>query len=129
MSSLWDSFRVYNRSKHSSDPELLGTNHSNIGTAKTSVLFPSEHRILQDKTIQAQAQAKILAENEAKSRRSSYTDSLNSKSSSSENNINSTDNNTMNQPMYVDISNMTRSEFKRLYDSMRQGEPDNKVNF
>lgn len=128
MSSLWDSFRVYNRSKHSSDPELLGTNHSNIGTGKTTVMFPSEHRILQDKTIQAQAQAKILAENEAKSRRSSYSDSLKS-NTSSDNNNNSSDSTTMNQPMYVDISNMTRTEFKRLYDSMRQGEPDNKVNF
>ena len=126
MSSLWDSFRVYSRSKHSSDPELLGTNHSNIGTGKTTVMFPSEHRILQDKTIQAQAQAKILAENEDKSRRASYSESLASGGASDNSNSNTTN---MNQPMYVDISNMTRAEFKRLYDSMRQGEPDNKVNF
>ncbi|CAB4254445.1 similar to Saccharomyces cerevisiae YMR107W SPG4 Protein required for survival at high temperature during stationary phase [Maudiozyma barnettii] len=126
MSSLWDSFTVYNRHKHSSDPELLGTNHSNIGTGKTSVLFPAEHRILQEKTIKAQAEAKLRAESEASSRRASYTESLNSN-----NNANNGDTSATGgaQPMFVDISNMTRSEFKRLYDSMREGEPDNKVNF
>lgn len=31
-------------------------------------------------------------------------------------------------PKMVDISNMSQSEFDRLYKSLRKGEPDNRVN-
>ncbi|CAR58050.1 uncharacterized protein GVI51_K03289 [Nakaseomyces glabratus] len=32
-------------------------------------------------------------------------------------------------PRLVDVSNMTQQEFERTYNSLRKGEPNNRVNF
>lgn len=115
MSSLWDSFQVYNRSKHSKDPECFGTNHSNIGTGKTTVMYAKEYRKPKKDTKQDESQSESDS-----SRRSSMSEDMMDKVRKP---------GEPPKPKMVDISTMTQNEFKRLYESMREGEPDNKVNF
>lgn len=94
MSSLWNSFEVYNKKKHSSKPGMRGGNHSNVGDPRTTVQYAAERY---------------------ERRGSSASDS----STTSNEEI----------PQMVDLSKLSQNEFKRLYESTRKGEPNNRVNF
>lgn len=115
---FWDTFSVYNQKKHSTNPEMFGTNHSNLGEGKTSYIYSREY--------QEPNKKKVVERKEVEMNGDQIVNMRNSVSSSE-----SGDKIMMNdsQSHMVDISNLSQTEFKKLYDGMRKGEPDNKVNF
>lgn len=117
---FWDSFEVYNRKKHSKNAAMYGINHSNLGEGKTAYMYAHEYYgPANKKTMEESA---IISE-------TSGTDDMRKNSVSSESSGGSSNKMMEDQPHLVDISKLSQNEFKRLYESMRKGEPDNRVNF
>ncbi|EJS44222.1 spg4p [Saccharomyces arboricola H-6] len=113
MGSFWDAFAVYDKNKHA-DPSVYGGNHNNTGDSRTQVVFSKEYR-----------QPKIQQENLQDMRRSSTSSQDSSDVEDIKQGILPAE---VEIPKNVDISNMSQTEFLRLYQSLRKGEPDNKVN-
>ncbi|CCE64130.1 hypothetical protein TPHA_0G02890 [Tetrapisispora phaffii CBS 4417] len=107
MSSIWNAFDVYDKKKHSKNYGVYGGNFANVGGRKTEFLYSSEHH----EQKKPQDQDPMVAE-----RRGSESESLNSSEGAAK------------TPNMLDISNMSQNEFKKLYDAMKKGEPDNRVN-
>lgn len=117
---FWDSFQVYNQNKHAKNTGMFGTNHSNLGEGKTTYLYSHEYYGPKKK---AEQEAGVMSEPVNADMRKS---SVSSDASQEEPNMVMVGG---DQPHMVDISNMSQNEFKKLYEGMRKGEPDNKVNF
>ncbi|QLQ78122.1 hypothetical protein HG537_0A03690 [Torulaspora globosa] len=119
---FWDSFEVYNRKKHSKNAGMFGANHSNLGEGKTAYMYSHEYYGPAKK--KAMEESAIISE-------ASGTGDMRKNSVSSESSVESGNKMTMgeDQPHLVDISKLSQNEFKRLYEGMREGEPNNKVNF
>lgn len=102
---------------------MFGTNHSNLGEGKTTYLYSHEYYGPSKKKKTA-AETGMMEGGEINS-------DMRKSSVSSESSQDSNDMKAMgeDQPHMVDISKLSQNEFKRLYESMRKGEPDNKVNF
>lgn len=115
---FWDAFQVYNRNKHSKNPDMFGVNHSNLGEGKTTYLYSHEYYEPSKKTKPLKDQ---MVEG-GDSRKSS----VSSDSAGGNDVMVMGDDGT---PHMVDISKLSQNEFKRLYEGMRKGEPDNRVNF
>lgn len=98
---------------------MFGVNHSNLGEAKTTYLYSHEYR--EPSKNKKPLDSQIVGEGD-NARKSSV-----SSDSSVEDDVMVMGSD--GKPHMVDISNMSQSEFKRLYENMRKGEPDNRVNF
>lgn len=114
MGSFWDAFAVYDKKNHA-DPSVYGGNHNNTGDSKTQVMFSKEYR--QPRT-QQQENLQSMRRSSIGSQDSSDVEDVKEGRLPAEVEI----------PKNVDISNMSQGEFLRLYESLRRGEPDNKVN-
>ncbi|QLG72596.1 hypothetical protein HG535_0D03040 [Zygotorulaspora mrakii] len=122
---FWDSFQVYNKDKHS-DPRMFGGNHSNIGEQKTTYLY--SHEYYEPRTHKKMVENQELVMDGDKlvnARKSSVSSDSSEASGIGGDKIMGSENANTN---LVDISQLSPNEFKRLYDSMRKGEPDNRVN-
>lgn len=118
---FWDSFQVYNQRKHS-DPKMFGTNHSNIGEGKTSYLYSHEYyEPKNNKKVVENKEVMIDGDKLVNMRKSSVSSEVSETSAAGDA--------MMQKSNMVDISKLSPGEFKSLYDSMRKGEPDNRVNF
>ncbi|AQZ17752.1 SPG4 (YMR107W) [Zygosaccharomyces parabailii] len=99
MVSFWDSFEVYNRKKHSSNPSMSGGNHSNVGDSKTMYMYAHERQEKRrDSDTSTSSASPVLMGEEG-------------------------------SPQMVDVSKLSQNEFKQLYERTRKGEPNNRVNF
>lgn len=99
MVSFWDSFEVYNRKKHSSNPSMFGGNHSNIGDSKTTYLYSHERPEKRRGSDVSESSVPVAVPGEDAA------------------------------PQMVDISKLSQNEFRQLYEHTRKGEPNNRVNF
>lgn len=131
MPGLLEAFEVYNRKKHSSNPEMFGQNHSNIGGGNTSYMFAREYRAPKDKNLK-----KMLETSTGSSDESSEPSSRKSSISSSDEAKEAMLKEAMlkqglagTTPGMVDVSHMSQAEFERVFNSLRKGEPNNRVNF
>lgn len=115
---IWDAFQVYNRNKHSSNPDKSGASHSNMSEGNTTYLYSHE--------VSEHSKKKKLMDDQLMAAGQDRKSSVSSDTSD--------DNNMMvmgsdGNPHMVDVSKLSQNEFKRLYEGMRKGEPDNRVNF
>lgn len=94
--------------KYSGNPHMLGHNNPNAATGKTAYLFAREYRE------PLKAKEGVLPQ-----RKESVSEPSSRKSSVAEGDT----------PYLVDISKMTKRDFEKAYSQLRQGEPDNRVNF
>lgn len=127
LDSILSQFRAYNRNLHSHNPSLTGGNHSNISTSKTTYMFADEYRepkkgVVTDKAMLARNSTSTVktepieipgAEGDQVSKMSNA-DQIGSAVESS---------------TLVDLSNMSQNEFDKLRNTLRRGEPNNRVNF
>ncbi|QLL30556.1 hypothetical protein HG536_0A03740 [Torulaspora globosa] len=120
---FWDSFEVYNRKKHAKDVSMLGTNHSNLGQGQGKTGYMYSHEYYGPAKKKAMEESGIISEAGTADMRKSSVSSESSGESSTKLMMGE------DQPHMVDISKLTQNEFKRLYEGMRKGEPDNRVNF
>ncbi|CAL9730323.1 stationary phase protein 4 [Monosporozyma unispora] len=142
MAKFWDSFQVYNKNKHD-NPGLFGGKNSNIGADNTQFKYSKEYYDTEVKPVPAMVGSPIVVQVprrkssvSSNSRRSSATSTGDTqagmantgfaadKNFSTQNPLEGLDDVTKKQ-----IGQMSQLEFKRVYDSLRKGEPNNNVNF
>ncbi|CCF55496.1 hypothetical protein KAFR_0A00580 [Kazachstania africana CBS 2517] len=130
MSNFWNAFEVYNRSKHTKDPEMWGMNHANIGTGNTQYYYSQEYRAPKKKTTRSASFSSISSSttDEDSLRRSSISETELPKLSK-EQQQKEVSSSAALHPKMIDISNLSQREFQDLYQNMRKGEPNNRVNF
>ena len=102
MSRSWHAFDVYNRNKHSKNPGMFGGNHTNVSGSKTGYIYANEHRE-KPRNTSVSSQSPVSSADSAAEKE---------------------------EPLrVVDVSKLTKKEFKEIYEGLREGQPDNKVNF
>ncbi|EDO14752.1 hypothetical protein Kpol_297p13 [Vanderwaltozyma polyspora DSM 70294] len=109
MSNFWNAFSVYNKDKHSANSKIYGSNHMNLSTGTTTYLHSNEYREPTSKDVKDG--------NEMEKQRRMSESSLDSSKRR------------VSQSTIDDISKLSQGEFKEIYQSLRKGEPSNKVNF
>lgn len=106
---IWDAFQVYNRNKHSSNPDKSGASHSNMSEGNTTYLYSHE--------VSEHSKKKKLMDDQLMAAGQDRKSSVSSDTSD--------DNNMMvmgsdGNPHMVDVSKLSQNEFKRLYEGMRK---------
>ncbi|SCW00693.1 LAFE_0C09868g1_1 [Lachancea fermentati] len=118
MPGFFEAFEVYNRKKHSSNPSMFGSNHSNIGGNNTGYMFAHEYR--EPKKEKLATEAMMAPKDEGSTSRKSS--------------VSSTEEALEQMPRMVDVSKMSQAEFESIFrtlhkEEQRKGEPNNRVNF
>ncbi|CAL9735295.1 stationary phase protein 4 [Monosporozyma servazzii] len=139
MPKFWDSFQVYNKNKHD-NPELFGGKTSNTGSTSTQYKYSKEYYETEVQPVPATVGSMIVPQ---VPRRKSSVSSTSRRSSATSTNDNTgvsglakDDQFSTNNPLEgldeatkKQISHMSQSEFRKVYESLRKGEPNNNVNF
>ncbi|SCU90059.1 LANO_0D07448g1_1 [Lachancea nothofagi CBS 11611] len=107
MVGLFDAFEVYNKKKHSSNPQMLG-HTSNTGGTRTDFVYSSEYRAPNPKKVNKD---ELLTANPAEAQEAQ------------------TMANNAGVANMVDVSRMSQHELEDLMKTLRKGEPNNRVNF